>query len=163
MIKVGNQIPIITSNSQSTETPGAPVIQTIQYRNTGVVLEIEPIVQSSGMVDLRVAQELSEQTTSAATALTGSPTILERKVRTNLALRDGGSVLLGGLISSNNSAGTQGLPGLGKIPGVGRLFRSDIETTVKTELLMLVTVYVLDSHEDAVDMTSALRETMGEM
>ena len=157
-IEVGNEIPIITSNSQSIDSPDAPVIQTIQYRKTGVLLSISPIVQASGMVDLRISQELSEQVTSSASAVTGSPTILTRKVETALALHDGGSVLLGGLISSSKSTGQQGIPGLGKIPLIGRLFRSDISTDTQTELLMLVSVYVIDSHEGAVEITESLRE-----
>ena len=157
-IEVGNEIPIITSNSQSIDSPDAPVIQTIQYRKTGVLLSINPIVQAGGMVDLQISQELSEQTTSSASAVTGSPTILTRKVETALALHDGGSVLLGGLISSSKSTGQQGIPGLGKIPLIGRLFRTDIATDTQTELLMLVSVYVIDSHEDAVELTESLRE-----
>ena len=157
-IEVGNEIPIITSNSQSIDSPDAPVIQTIQYRKTGVLLSINPIVQAGGMVDLRITQELSEQATSSASAVTGSPTILTRKVETALALHDGGSVLLGGLISSSKSTGQQGIPGLGKIPLIGRLFRTDIATDTQTELLMLVSVYVIDSHEDAVELTESLRE-----
>jgi len=157
-IEVGNEIPIITSNSQSIDSPDAPVIQTIQYRKTGVLLSINPIVQASGMVDLKISQELSEQVTSSGSSTTGSPTILNRKVETSLALHDGGSVLLGGLISSSKSTGQQGIPGLGKIPLFGRLFRTDISTDTQTELLMLVSVYVIDSHEDAVELTESLRE-----
>ena len=157
-IEVGNEIPIITSNSQSIDSPDAPVIQTIQYRKTGVLLSINPIVQAGGMVDLQISQELSEQVTGSASSTTGSPTILNRKVETSLALHDGGSVLLGGLISSSKSTGQQGIPGLGKIPVIGRLFRTDIATDTQTELLMLVSVYVIDSHEDAVEITESLRE-----
>jgi len=157
-IEVGNEIPIITSNSQSIDSPDAPVIQTIQYRKTGVLLTIDPIVQASGMVDLKISQELSEQVTGSASSVTGSPTILQRKVETSLALHDGGSVLLGGLISSSKSDGRQGVPGLGRIPIIGKLFRTDISTDTQTELLMLVSVYVIKSHEGAVELTEVLRE-----
>ncbi len=160
VIEVGNEIPIITSNSQSVDTPGAPVIQTIQYRKTGVLLSINPIVQASGMVDLVITQELSEQATASGTSVSGSPTILNRRVNTSLALKDGGSVLLGGLISSSKSRGKQGVTGLGNMPVLGKLFRTDIETDARTELLMLVSVYVLDSHEDAVDISETLRERL---
>ena len=159
-IEVGNDIPVITSNSQSTDTIGAPVIQTIQYRSTGVALEIEPIVQAGGLVDLTISQQLSEQTTSSASTVGGSPTILERQINTALALKDGGSVLLGGLISSSKSQGTQGIPGLGKVPVLGKLFRSDIESDTQSELLMLVSVYVISSHDHAVDLTNAVREQL---
>lgn len=159
-IEVGNEIPIITSNSQSTDTPGAPVIQTIQYRKTGVLLSINPIVQASGMVDLVISQELSEEAVNVATSTTGSPIILNRKVDTSLSLHDGGSVLLGGLISSSQSDGQQGVPGFGKIPLFGKLFRTDIKTDNRTELLMLVTVYVINEHDEAVNLTNTLKERL---
>ena len=159
-IDVGNSIPVITSNSQSTETAGAPVIQTIQYRKTGVALEIEPVVQSGGLVDIKVSQQLSEQTTSSATLLTGSPTILERKVSTQLSIKDGGSILIGGLISTNKSEGAQGLPLLGQLPVLGKLFRTDIQTDFQTELMMLLSVYVIDTPEGAVELTNSLKEEL---
>jgi general secretion pathway protein D len=159
-IEVGNEIPVITSNSQSTDGGNAPVIQTIQYRKTGVLLTINPIVQASGMVDLDISQELSEQALTAASLSSGSPTILNRKVETSLALRDGGSVLLGGLISSTTSDGEQGIPGLGKLPVLGKLFRTNITTEDRTELLMLVSVYVVDNHDEAAAMTESLRQRL---
>ena len=123
-------------------------------------LNIEPIVQAGGMVDLKVSQELSEQATSSASSVSGSPTILQRRVETSLHLRDGGSVLLGGLISSSNSTGSQGIPGLGRVPVLGRLFRTDLESDVQTELLMLVSVYVIKSHQEATSITELLREKL---
>jgi len=125
-----------------------------------MLLSINPMVQASGKVDLEITQELSEQATSSASSVSGSPTILNRTVETSLALNDGGSVLLGGLISSSRSSGQQGVPGFGKLPLFGKLFRTDIETDTRTELLMLVTVYVVNSHENAVELTETLRELL---
>ena len=79
---------------------------------------------------------------------------------TSLALKDGGSVLLGGLISDSTATGTQGVPGLGQIPVLGKLFRTDIRTDVQTELLMLVSVYVINSSQNAVELTEALKESL---
>lgn len=159
-IEVGNEIPIITSNSQSTTGgAGTPVIQTIQYRKTGVLLTISPIVQASGMVDLIISQELSEEQVTSASS-TGSPIILNRKLETTLSLHDGGSVLLGGLISSSKSEGRQAVPYLGAIPFLGRLFRTDSVKEDRTELLMLVTVYVIQSHAEAVDLTNILKQRL---
>ncbi len=158
-IEVGNDIPIITSNSQSIEGAGTPVIQTIQYRKTGVLLKVKPIVQASGHVDIEISQELSEQQFTTASP-TGSPIILTRKLETTLSLRDGGSVLLGGLISTSETEGESGIPVLGKIPLMGKLFRTNTVKEDRTELLILVVPYVIRSQQDAVDLTEAFRQRL---
>jgi Type II secretory pathway, component PulD len=156
-IEVGNEIPILTSNRQSTDSPGAPVIQNISYRKTGVLLTINPLVQASGLVDLIISQELSEQ---QATGIIGSPTILTRKIDTALALSDGGSVLLGGLISNSNSDGQLGVPPVGRIPLIGKLFRVETRSQDRTELIMLVSTYVVRNHDEAKEITEILKNRM---
>lgn len=155
-IEVGNEIPVITSNSQSTTDANSPVIQNIQYRKTGVILTIEPIVQASGLVDIAISQELSEEQVTQSSS-TGSPIILNRRLETQLSLRDGDSVLLGGLISTSQSNGTSSVPLLGDIPWMGRLFRSDTQTESRTELLMLLIPYVITENRDAIELTESLK------
>ena len=123
-IDVGNEIPVITQRSDSgTQNDGSTnVLQDVTYRKTGVQLEIKPLVQANGLVDLQISQQLSEARPSAATSFTGSPTILNRQISTSLTLKDGGSLLMGGLISGNQSAGgvrcAPSLPGAGARPAV---------------------------------------------
>jgi general secretion pathway protein D len=158
-IEVGNEIPVLTSTRQSdTQTDGdTDVLQQFQYRKTGVDLTVEPIVQASGLVDIRIRQNLSEtQDTSGGDAFL--PTILNRSVETSLTLRDGGSVVLGGLISKTTSQGEQGVPWLGKLPLLGRLFRTDSETTSTTELMVMVIPYVIRNDEEARDISRLLNE-----
>ena len=109
----GNEIPTITQLSDTgTQVAGSTnVLQQVTYRKTGVVLEIEPVVQASGLVDLAISQELSEAQPTAATSLGGTPTILSRRITTNLTLRDGGSLLMGGLVSNSQTEGQAGIPG----------------------------------------------------
>ncbi len=156
-IDVGNEIPFVTSTSQSTENPDAPVIQTVNYRKTGVILNIEPVVHSSGYVDIRIAQELSEAQQTSTSSI-DSPTIFNRKLETTVTLRDGGSVLLGGLISETNSDSDKGIKGLGRIPGFGRLFRADSKTTDKTELVMMVIPYIIENPDEAAEITDRALE-----
>ena len=156
-IDVGNEIPFVTSTSQSTDNPGAPVIQTVDYRKTGVLLEIEPIVHSSGYVDIRISQQLSEaQQTSTSTI--DSPTVFNRSLQTTVTLRDGGSVLLGGLISETSSDSDNGIKGLGRIPGVGGLFRADSSSTDRTELVMMVIPYIIANPDEAAEITDRALE-----
>jgi general secretion pathway protein D len=158
-IEVGNEIPVLTSTRQGdTQTDGdTDVLQQFQYRKTGVDLTVEPIVQASGLVDIRIRQNLSEtQDTSGGDAFL--PTILNRSVETSLTLRDGGSVVLGGLISKSTSQGEQGVPWLGKIPLLGQFFRTDSESTSTTELMVMVIPYVVRNDEEARDISKLLNE-----
>lgn len=158
-IDIGNEIPFITSTSQSVENPDSPVIQTVQYRKTGVILQIEPIVHSSGFVDVRVSQELSEAQQNSTSSI-DSPAIFNRSLETTVTLRDGGSVLLGGLISESNSDSVSGIKGLGTIPGFGRLFRKDSNSTDRTELVMMVIPYIIENPDEATEITDRVLEVL---
>ena len=161
-IDVGNEIPVGTQTSEQVREVGdvPNILQQITYRKTGVQLEIKPIVQANGLVDLDVSQQLSEAQLSAQTSLAGSPTILNRKLSTSLTLRDGGSFLMGGLISGNQSTGESGVPFLGRIPGLGRLFRTDRVQGDRTELVVMVTPYVIADHEEGRELTRQIRSQL---
>ena len=161
-ITVGNEIPTIAQFSDSgTQTEGETnVLQSVEYRKTGINLQVTPVVQANGLVDLQVAQSLSEARPTAATSLEGSPTILSRQISTSLTLRDGGSLLMGGLISNNQSSGEVGIPVLKDIPGVGRLFRSETFQEDRTELIVMVIPYVVSDHEEGWELTRQVRERL---
>ena len=161
-IDVGNEIPVITRISDANQqTDGTTnVLQEISYRKTGVQLEIKPLVQANGLVDLEISQQLSEARPSADTSLAGSPTILNRQISTSLTLRDGGSLLMGGLISGNQSAGETGVPVLARLPGIGRLFRTEALTGDRTELMVMVTPYVIADHDEGWELTRRVREQL---
>ncbi|MFL2504251.1 MAG: type II secretion system protein GspD [Candidatus Azotimanducaceae bacterium] len=154
-IEVGNEIPILSSNAQSLDALNAPVLQTVKYRKTGVLLKINPIVQAGGLVDLVISQELSEQ---QAIGAAGSPVILQRSLNTALSIKDGGSILLGGLISDNQIDGRTGLPIVSRVPLLGKLFSVDSKSSGRTELLMLVSTFVLNSNDAAVEVTRSMKE-----
>ena len=156
-IDVGSEIPTITSSERSTESSGAPIISTVKYRKTGIMLTIKPIVHSSGFVEIEIEQELSEASLNVTSSI-DSPSIFNRSLRTTVTLKDGGSVLLGGLISETRSKGNSGIPILGELPGLGRLFRTDTKNTGRTELVLMVVPYIIDNPEDAERITeSALK------
>ena len=161
-IEVGNQIPVITQRSESdTQTDGSTdVLQRITYRKTGVQLEIKPVVQANGLVDIRISQQLSEARRTAAGEVSQTPTILNRQISTSLTLRDGGSFLMGGLISGNQSAGERGVPLLGRLPGIGPLFRTDSAQEDRTELVVMVTPYVIADHQEGLELTRRIRNQL---
>ena len=161
-LEVGNEIPVITQISdESRQVAGSTnILQDVTYRKTGVSMEISPIVQANGLVDLEISQELSEAQPSAATSLDGSPTILNRQISTSLTLKDGGSLVMGGLIANSRSAGQTGIPALGRIPGLGRLFRNDSVQEDRTELLIMVIPYVVATHAEGSALTEELKQQL---
>ena len=161
-IEVGNEIPIITQTADSgTQTEGdTNFLQQVSYRKTGVQMDITPIVQASGRVDLEISQSLSEARPTAATSLDGSPTILNRNLTTSLTLRDGGALLMGGLISDTQSGGDTGVPGIARIPGIGRLFRADSHQEDRTELVILVIPYVVADYEEGWRLTEQIQDQL---
>lgn len=150
--QVGTDVPIITSQrAASTQVGGATdILQTVQYRQTGVLLNMRPTVYGDNRVDLKISQEVSSQQANPNVAI-GSPLILNRSVETQVSLREGSTAVIGGLIQDNYTRGTTGVPFLKDIPLVGGAFRSDTLNLNKTELLILVTPYIVRSGDELVD------------
>jgi general secretion pathway protein D len=162
-IQVGQEVPIVTSQ-QTTGTstlPGNPqVLQTIQYRSTGVILRVKPVIHSGDQIDLDVAQEVSSAQ-STSTGVSASPTFATRKLDTKLTLRNGATVLLGGLISEEGSRSDTGVPGLKDIPILGALFANQNRSSGRRELIVLITPYLINDNAEAEAITEAFRRTLG--
>lgn len=149
-IQVGTDIPIITSQRAADNQSGGgntDILQNIDYRETGVLLSIEPIVFSDNRVDLTITQEVSSETTSAGGSI-ASPTISNRTISTQLSLEDGATAVLGGLIQENYVRDDDGIPILKDIPVVGSAFSTKSFTIDRTELVVLITAYVLRGQAD---------------
>jgi len=163
-IQVGQEVPIITSQQTTTGTlttaTQAAVLQTIQYRNTGVILKVKPVIHSGDQIDLEVQQEVSAAS-STNTGVNNSPTFSTRKLDTKLTLRNGSTVLMGGLISNDDTKGNAGIPLLKDIPVIGNLFSTQTKTANRRELVVLITPYILNDSHDAETMTDAFRRMLG--
>lgn len=158
-IDVGTDVPIITSQASTSDfnTPtGADILQEVSFRNTGVLLRVEPIVRGRDVVDLIIDQEVSEAQ-QTETSNINSPSIFTRQISTELTARDGRALLMGGLISESRTEGSSGVPGLSRLPLIGRLFRSDGRNSSRTELVVMLIPYVLPDHRDAEAITEAFR------
>jgi len=161
-VDVGTEVPTITSQATSSELVSggtSAILQSIQYRKTGVILSVSPVIHSGDRIDLEISQEVSASQPNTTTTIQ-SPNIQTRKIETSLQLKDGGSILLGGLISTNVDKSTKGVPFLSNIPNVGRLFRVDHETTTRTDMIMLIVPYIIDSDQEAVSVTDSLRKRL---
>jgi len=158
-LQVGYQVPIITQQAVSTETSGAPVVNSVQYENTGVILQVTPRVNRGGEVMMDITQEVSD-VSSTVTSSTGSPMIEQRKITSTVAVQDGETVTLGGLISKQNSTAKVGVPFLDQIPVLGNAFRDTSNGFTRTELLVLITPHVVDSVQRARAVTAELRRKL---
>jgi general secretion pathway protein D len=157
-LQVGNQVPVLTQNSTATIDPNAPVINAIEYRDTGVILKITPRVNGSGLVLLDISQEVSDVLSArAAGSGINSPTISTRRVSTTVAVQDGEVLALGGLIRNAQTRDRQGIPFLSQIPIIGSLFGKQIEATDKVELVILLKPRVIRTIDDARAITEELR------
>ena len=163
-IDVGTEVPIVTSQATAADLPSngnnSSILQSIQYRKTGVLLEVEAVVHSGQRVDLKLSQEVSEALPTDTSDIS-SPSIFSRKLKTSLSLSDGESTLLGGLISSSRTDGKTKVPLLGDIPVLGRAFQSRRKEGTRTELLMLITPYVVEDAAQAKAITNAIQARFG--
>lgn len=155
-LQVGDQVPIQTQSAQSVENPDAPIVNAIEYRDTGVILKVTPRVNAGGLVMLDVAQEVSDIANRTVSGIS-SPIISTRRVATSIAVQDGQVVTLGGLFRDSNSFGKNGLPILSRIPVLGGLFGNHRNTQNRTELIVLIKPHVLRTADDARAVTEELR------
>lgn len=145
-IHVGQQVPIIDSQTESLASDSDRVTQSISYRDTGVKLEVKPSVNAGGLVTMDVKQSVTD--VGEIDAATGQRAFLERNIQSRVAVRSNESVVLGGLIRENASSASQGVPWLHSIPVVGSLFGTDTETDNRTELLVIITPRALYNEEE---------------
>ena len=155
-LRVGDEVPISTRQAISVTDDTAPIVNTVEYRSTGVNLEVTPRVNASGMVTLEIAQEVSDVVETTTSGI-DSPTIRNRFLLTTVSVRSGETVMLGGLIREKAEDKESGIPILHQLPVVGSLFGQTDTTTERTELVLLIRPVVISSPEDARVMTNDMR------
>ncbi|MEJ5232176.1 MAG: type II secretion system secretin GspD [Geminicoccaceae bacterium] len=160
-LTVGDEVPITTRTAVSVENPLAPAVSSIEYRDTGVILQVKPRINAAGVVALEIAQEVSRVVdTGQSAATTPTPTIQQRRIKSRVDVLDGQTVVLGGLIQEGEERGRDRLPVLGDIPVLGNLFGSTRTAQRRTELIVFITPRVMRNAEDARDISEELRARM---
>lgn len=158
ILQVGDEVPIATQNSTSNTDANAPTINSIEYRNTGVILRITPRVNANGVVMLDVVQEVSDVNRNVATTNgINSPTISTRRISSSVAVQDGEVLALGGLIRNTQTKGKSGVPFLSQIPLVGGAFGRQTKGGNRIELIVLLKPRVIRTVEDGRTITDELR------
>ena len=161
-IDVGTEVPTITARQTSPQLVDGDsgLLQSIQYRKTGIILSIKPTVYSNDRVDIELSQEVSEALPLSEDSTIGSPSIFNRTVETSLSLRDGGSIVIGGLMSHRQTETDSGIPLLKDVPVVGNLFKSQSDRKNKTELVLMIVPYIVGSDRRAQELTDAIRNDL---
>src|ERR1700716_2861277 len=157
-LQVGDSVPVSTG-SATVLTTSNTVVNTIDYRNTGIILRVSPRINANGNVRLDVEQEISN--VSAATAASLTPTVSERKVKSSISVATGQTVLLAGLISEQQNNTRSGIPLLDQIQGLGDAFSHQDKKKTRTELIIFIRPQIIrdsmDAHYVAEELRSKLR------
>ena len=159
VLQVGDQVPIITQTAQSITNPDAPVVNSVQMRDTGVILSVTPSVSDTGRVLLDIEQEVSNVARTTSSGI-DSPTIQQRRVKTTVTVMDGEAVALGGLIQERDSVNKTQVPFLGDIPLLGAAFRTKTDGIDRTELLIIIRPRALRDSEEATRATEEYRSRL---
>ncbi len=150
-IDISTEVPVASAQIRyDNDDTGAKTQTNIQYRNTGIILNVTPHINEYGLVSMEVSQEVSEQSNAVEVGGTAYPSFFKRSVQTSLTVNSGQTIALGGLIRETSGKGKDGIPGLSKLPLVGWLFGSQKDESVKSELIILLTPKVIAT-PDAID------------
>lgn len=171
-LNVGNDVPITTASGSvlnSATSTSNTVVNTIDYRQTGIILRVAPRVNANGNVRLDIEQEISQVVAGAATAAgttaNTTPTISVRKVKSSIAVAAGQTVLLAGLIQESRTLNRSGIPVLDQIPKVGDLFSDQSRMIARTELIIFIRPQIIrdsvDAHFVAEELRTKLKGAIG--
>ena len=156
-LQVGDQVPFSTGTA-TVLTANNTVVNTIDYKNTGIILRVLPRANANGNVVLDIEQEISSVAAGSAGSLT--PTIAQRRVKSSIAVASGQTVLLAGLISETDSKQRQGVPLLDSIPGVGDAFSHQTSSRARTELILFIRPTLMRDSVDAHVIAEEMRSKM---
>ena len=158
-LQIGDQVPITTQSAVSVLTTGAPIVNSVTYKDTGVILSITPRINESGRVLLDIEQEVSSVASTTSSGI-DSPTIHQRRIKTSVTVNNGEGLALGGMIQDSKTVSHTQAPILGDIPILGNAFKSKDNTMAKTELIVIITPHVIRNLSEARSVTDEFRRQM---
>lgn len=140
-IRIGAEVPVRLGET----TTNVGTTENIQYRDTGIELNITPRINGEGVINLVIRQSLSS--VSEASGVSGNPIFENQEIETTVVVRDGENVVLGGLIQNNNDALNTGVPFLNQVPGLGRLFSYTRDNNERRELFIVIRPEIINVNE----------------
>jgi general secretion pathway protein D len=161
LLQVGDEVPITTSTATLLNSATTPTVNTIEMRNTGVILKVLPHVNANGSIQLEIDQEISNVVNPDQQTLT--PTIAQRRVHSAVSVTSGQTVLLAGLISEREQNTRAGIPGLRDIKFLGDLFGNTTGTKQRSEIIVFIRTRLMRNSIDASSVTEEFRERLQAM
>lgn len=155
-LQVGDEVPVLSASAQSVSNDGAPIVNSISYKSTGVIMSVTPRINEGGLVILDVKQQISEAVTTTSSGI-DAPTIQKREIESTIAAQDGQTIALGGLIRETQSRTKSGVPYVSRIPLLGRAFSNNSLETRRTELIILLTPRVIRNSQETNEVMDYLR------
>lgn len=159
VLQVGDQVPIVSQQAKGTASGDAPIVNSVELKDTGVILSVTPRVNDSGRVILDIEQEVSSVVKTTTSGI-DSPTIRQRKIKTSVVLTDGQAMALGGLIQEKEITGQAKVPVLGDVPILKNAFRSKTNSVARTELIIFIRPRVVRDMDEARDITEEFRAAL---
>lgn len=145
-ILVGSKVPFVAAQRLANDVA---LDRAVQYQDVGTSLTIVPTINDDGYVSMQILQEVSSLTTQSLPSALNAPVISTREASTRAVVRDGQTIIIGGLIGESRELTESGVPFFKDIPLVGPLFKSQRVTRTRTELAIFVTPYVIRTDADA--------------
>jgi general secretion pathway protein D len=159
VLQVGDTVPVTTSSATSVQTAGAPIVNQMSYVDTGIILRVIPRVHSNATVTLDVEQVVS-QVKGDTNAVTLTPTISQRRVKSTVSIANGQTAVLAGLISEQRTNGGSGLPGIAGVPVIGGLLGNVASSMQRTEIIVFIRPEIIRNSLDAQRVAEQLRSRM---
>lgn len=160
-LQVGDEVPVPTQSAVSVQDPDSPIVNSIEFKDSGVILVVTPRINNNGSVYMEVTQEVSDVVPNVSSGI-DAPTFQQRKITSTVVIDDGQTIALGGLIRENKTRTKSGVPFLKDIPLLGLPFRQTDNSKRRTELLMFITPHVIRSNKDAKALSDYLRLRLDE-
>ncbi len=161
VLQVGNQVPILTRTAQSTDNATSPVVNNVDYKDTGIILNVLPKVGADGIVTLDIEQQVSAVVATDSATLT--PTISQRRVRSSVAVSNGQTVMLAGLISDTRQNDRSGIPGVGSIAFLNDLLTSHDSAVNRTEIIIFIKPQIISNAADAEQVSEEFHDRLQSM
>ena len=167
-VRIGDQVPILTGQygnftggaATTTTNPVYSSYNSVQYRDTGVLLNVRPRVNSGGLVSMDIIQNVSNVNKAGQIQGISSPTIAQRQIKSNVSVQNGETLVLGGLIQENTSTTKSGVPLLYELPVIGDLFGKTEMATDRTELVVLLTPRIVDTSSKGREVSNEFRRKL---
>ena len=159
VLQIGDEVPVATRSAVTVINPDAPIVNSIEFRHTGVLLNITPRVSDDGRILLEIDQEISDAKATTSSTI-DSPTIQQRRIKTTVAVNDGGTVVLAGMMQDKATRTRQQVPLIGDIPFIGNAFKNKDDAITRTELLIAISPHIVKDNHQVGEIAAEFRDRL---